>query len=249
MSSDETILEELHEDYDTLKNCWSDARKERAIDTRYALGDPWSRKDRKKREDNGRPCVSHDELRQYLNQAIGTVRQNKRGIKLDPDGKGASNKTAELHQDIIRTIETKCSASSIYISSGYEPALRGGYGFFKITRQYAHDDFDEEKPENNARLSDQEIVIKPILNPDSVLFDWDCKEADWSDARKAIELYRVPIKEFTTRWPGAKKVSFDGADIAKHPAWVNAKELTIASYWKVKSEFKTAYILKAAWSY
>jgi hypothetical protein len=229
-TKDEAELKRIRDRYNYLEKCWEETRKERAVDLRYLCGDPWDPKDRKAREDAGRPCISHDELRQYVNQAINNVRQNKRGIKVDPDGKGSDKKTAEFRQDLIRTIEYKCGASNIYITA-FEQAIRGSYGFFRITRCYVGDGFE------------QEIVIKPILNPNSVLFDWDCKEADWSDARDCFVLDWMTREEFKQKYSKAQVKDFTTEHMKIAAKWIQEKKVLVAEYWKIESEYVKRYQL------
>jgi hypothetical protein len=229
-SDDEALLKELREDHAYLTDMWSDAQENRATNMRYLMGDPWDPDDRKEREDAGRPVISHDELMQYVNQAVNQARLNKRGIKIDPDGEEATDDTAALHQDIIRTAEYKSNAQNARITS-YEHAIQGGYGFRKITHAYRPGSWD------------QEIQIKSIVNPDSILFDWDCKEPDWSDARKCFELELMPIKEFKRRFPKAEIKDFTSEHYEIAPKWFSGdrKQVLIASAWYIRSEWKTFY--------
>jgi Phage P22-like portal protein len=225
-------MKEIREKYDYLSEKWRKPQEERKTDLRYLMGDPWDPRDRKAREDVGRPCLSHDELRQYVNQAINSMRQNKRGIKVDPDGRGADDKTAELRQDLIRTIEYKCGAPYIYIASGFEQMIRGAYGFYRITRRYVGKTFQ------------QEIVIKPLLNPDAVLFDWDCREVDWSDARCCFVLDWIRKDEFAKKYPKAEKKSFSADDRKVAPEWIHEDKILIAEYWEVECKPMTLYELE-----
>ena len=103
-SGDEELLREIRDRYKYASDAWEEIRKERQKDMRYICGNPWDDKDRKVREDAGRPVVNHDELNQYVNQAVNNLRQNKRGIKVEPGGNGADGKSAGVRQDIIRTV-------------------------------------------------------------------------------------------------------------------------------------------------
>ena len=125
---------EIRDRYRAYDTEWSKIREERDTDIRYICGDPWETKDREARRDAGRPCINHDELGQYVNQCVNNVRQNKRGIKVDPEGDGSDEKTAELRQDLIRTIEYDSNAASIY-SSAYQDMVEGSYAFFRIARR------------------------------------------------------------------------------------------------------------------
>jgi hypothetical protein len=248
--SDEELLSEIRERYKSWDTTWQKIRKERAIDIRYICGDPWDPKDRKAREDAGRPCISHDELSQYVNQCVNSVRMNKRGIKADPRGFGSNEKTALLRQDIIRTIEYDCNGPSIY-ANAYQQMVEGSYSFFRISRRYVSERFIEEKDAAgalldvqamNQQLFHQEIVIKPIGNPDSVLFDPHCKEPDWSDARGCFVLERVPRQEFKRRWPKAQVTDFSWEHGQAADGWIFDDEIVVAEYWRTELSDKTVYM-------
>ena len=99
-SGDEELLQEIRDRYKYASDAWEEIRKERQKDMRYICGNPWDDKDRKVREDAGRPVVNHDELNQYVNQAVNNLRQNKRGINVEPGGNGADGKSAGARQDL-----------------------------------------------------------------------------------------------------------------------------------------------------
>ena len=229
MAGNEKLLKHISDRYDYLNKCWEAARQERATDLRYLLGDPWEPKDRRAREAADRPCINHDELRQYVNQAINSVRQNRRGIKIDPESDGADNETALFRQDLVRTIEYNSNAQGVYIT-GYENALRGSYGFFRITRRY------------RGRTFDQEIVLKTILNPDSVLFDWDCAEADWGDAKDCFVLTQMKKEEFKRRFPQAEIKDFTSEHRLAAPNWIREDDVLVAEYWRVESTYQPIYL-------
>ncbi|MGH9668274.1 MAG: portal protein, partial [Bryobacteraceae bacterium] len=176
-------MQEIRDNYAYGRDMWQEAREQRQIDLRYLLGDPWDEEDRKAREDAGRPCISHDELNQYVNQCVNSARQNKRGVKVEPAGNGATDKTAEYRQNHVRAIEYKSKAPAIYLNA-FQNEVEGGYGFCRISRRFVPGSFD------------QEIVVKPISNPDSVIYDPDCKEPDWRDAGWCFVLEPLPSREF-----------------------------------------------------
>lgn len=227
-SAGETLLQEIRDRYRYAVDSWEEVRKERQIDMRFICGDPWEPEERKARKDAGRPCISHDELNQYVNQGINNLRENKRGIKVEPRGNGASDQTAELRQDKIRTIEYRSKAQDVYLKAGQD-MYEGSYGFFRISRKYVLSNPDPEDP----RAFDQEILIKPIPNPDSVLYDPDCKEPDWSDAQWCFVVEPMSIDEFKRRWPKAEKTDFSAEDLRVAKDWIQDKTVMVAEYWKV----------------
>lgn len=238
--SDEELLQEIRDRYKQYDTAWSRIRDERNIDLKYICGDPWSAKDRKARDDAGRPAINHDELNQYINQTVGNVRQNKRGIKIDPAGEGSSDQTATLRQDLVRTIEYNSNAPSIY-SNAYQDMVEGSYAFFRISRRFVSDNLNVKH--NQAQIFDQEIVIKSIANPNSVLYDPNCKEPDWSDAEACFVLERVHKKEFARRWPKAQISSFSADYRTAYADWFPGDDVLVAEYWRVEKAYKTWYLL------
>ena len=117
-------------------------RREANKDMRVIEGNPWSDDDRLQRTDAGRPCLSFDELGQYMNQAINDVRQNKRGIIVTPVGGGATDKTAEFRQGKIRDIEYRSNAQQAYTTM-YGNAVQRGYGFLRLVPRYVQESVSE----------------------------------------------------------------------------------------------------------
>ena len=230
---DEDLLQEIRDYYRYFKTYWEDVRKERQIDLRYICGDPWDPKDRKTREDDGGLCLNHDELNQYINQAVNSMRQNRRGIKIEPRGNGATDKTAELQQDLARTTEYRSKAQSAYLR-GYQDMLEGSYGYFRVRRKYVVDDPEPDDP----RAFDQETEIAPILNADSVLYDPECKQVDWSDARRVFVLDPIPKDDFRQQYPDARKTDFTADDMKVAKDWIQDKTILVAEYWKVITTVK-----------
>jgi hypothetical protein len=229
---DEELLQEIRDYYRYFKTYWEEVRNERQVDLRYLCGDPWEPEDRKARKDAGRPCINHDELNQYVNQAVNSMRQNRRGIKIEPRGNGATDKTAELHQDIARTIEYRSKAQSAYLRA-YQDMLEGSYGFFRIRRKYVVDDPEPD----DERALDQEIEIAPIMNADSVLYDPECKQVDWSDAKRVFVLDPISKDDFKQLYPQARKTDFTADDCKVAKDWIQDKTILTAEYWKVETEY------------
>lgn len=233
-TGNDALLREIRETYDYFRDYWQDARKNRALNLRYLSGDPWESKDRKFREDNGRIAINHDELNQYVFQGVNNLRQNRRGIKVDPRRDGANDKTAELRQDLLRTSEYDSQALDVYLRSAQD-MYEGAYGFFRVTRDYAVASPAEDDP----HAFDQVICFKPIPNPDSVLYDPHCKKADWSDARKVIVVEPMDWDDYKAQYPDAETVSFSSEDMQVASAWIQEKKILVAEYWKVESTFRT----------
>lgn len=223
-TAEEKLLTEIRERWDYCVEQWQDIRAAAKEDMEFVRGDGWPPQERKAREDAGRPCLVFDELSQYINQLINDIRQNKRAVQVNPRGSGANDSTAELRGNMIREIEYKSNAQYAY-ATAFENSCQRSYGYWRIITRYVNDD-----------SFDQECRIKAIPNPDTVYYDPDCKERDCSDAEYCFVTDTMPRKEFSRRWPKAKKVSFTSDDMKTAPAWIKEQDIQVAEYWRVNHE-------------
>lgn len=226
-TSNKDLLKKIRQRYRYGMDKWRRNREEGQKNMRYVSGDPWEEEDKRARQ--GRPTVCPDELNQYVNQVVNTARQNPRGIKIDPAGGEATEDLANYRENRIRAIEYACNASQVYIN-GLQAAVERNIGYWKVSRIYVSDDSDE-----------QEIIVLPIMNPDSVLIDPDFKELDGSDIKWAFELERIPIEDFREEYPKAQLTSFTAEDFGGSDdagQWHDDKSILIASYWEEKTSMR-----------
>lgn len=215
--------QEIRELYADFSSEWNDIREEAKTDMRFVSGDPWEASDRKAREDAKRPCISLDELNQYLNQAINNIRQNKRAPLVLPKGEGSNDQDGDRRADIIRGIERESHGQGAYITA-FENALQRSYGFAGIVNNYT-----------TERSFDQKLSIRRFPNPDCVLITPNFKEADASDIDEAFVTDKLSKKAFKRKYPGAKAVSFN-AELAKDPLlgkWVSEDHILTAEFWRI----------------
>ncbi len=222
---DRELLATIRQRFSYATDCWRESKEERTKDIRALQGRIWSDEDEKARKDAGRPCLNQDELNQYVNQAVNNIRQNKREMKVAPDGDGATEATSNLQEDLLRTLQKNSRAANVYVKS-FQDMVEGSYGFYRIGRK--------RKPGKR----DQVITVKAIANPDSVLFDPDCKEPDWSDGKYCFVLDPIPRDEFKRRWPKAQKTSFSSEDARVAEQWIKDKTVLICEYWYLEEKDK-----------
>jgi hypothetical protein len=216
----ETLLQEIREDYTYFRDFWADNHKEMKTDLRFISGDPWEPDDRRNREDNNRPVLCPDELSQYQNATINNLRQNKRAIKVSANGSGATDKDAERRSAIISAIEYKSNAQGAY-TNAFENQINCGMGFFRITTKTISKE-DEVEPR-----------IKGIENPLSVLLDPNSKEPDSSDQKRCFVMDVVRKRDFLKQYPSATKQSFTAEDMTAAPDWFQAENILVAEYWRI----------------
>ena len=223
MDKNEELLKTIRQRFKYGIEKWRKNREDGQKNMRYVAGDPWDQEDKDARK--GRPTVCADELNQYVNQVVNTARQNPRGIKVDPAGDQATEELAEYRENRIRAIEYACNATQVYIN-GLQAAVERNMGFWKVSRVYVSDDSEE-----------QEIVLVPVMNPDTVVIDPDYKELDGADIKWAFELDRIPLDEFKTEYPNASIKGFKAEDFGEDSNyWIDDDSVQIASYWVVETK-------------
>ena len=227
--ADKELLLEIREKFRYYTDAWAKIREEGATDVQYSLGNPWSEKDKRERDAAGRPALSSDQLSQYLNQAINNLRQSKIGIKIEPQGNGANDKTAFINQGLIRGIEYDSNAQQLSYIPAFENAITRSYGFVRVTREYVSDGWE------------QVIKIKGIKNPDSVLYDPDVRESDWSDAKGCFVVDPMRKDDFKRQFPDAKIKDFGQQEMAAAPEWITSETVMVGEYLRVEYESVTAY--------
>lgn len=225
---------ELREEFEYATQEKADIRKAGSEDMRAINGDGWDPEERRLREEAGRPCIWLDELGQYVNQLINEVRQNKRSIKVAPQGRGATDKTAEVRQNLIRQIEYRSNAQQAYAVM-FENAAQRGYGYLRIKPEYT-----------SHRSNDQELRIEPIPNPDLVVEDPGFQRTDGSDWKFLYFGEEWTHAAFKRKFGEKAQISdFAGAlqANAKLSTWVKNSRVIVAERWRVVTKKKKLYMV------
>lgn len=181
-------LSDVRETYELDVQADDFNRKNAVEDKQFVAGEQWDPQVLQQRQ--GLPCLVINTIPQFTAQLVGDWRENKIGIKVLPDENG-DKAVADVRADLIRSIETKSRASRAY-DSAFESMLQCGDGDFRIDVQYATDD-----------VFDQEIVINPVDDALSVVWDRLSIDPTGRDANHCFVDDIIPLKEFKKRWPDA----------------------------------------------
>lgn len=223
---DAKLLKEIRERFTYACRAFKEIKDEAEIDMRYVTNQPWDPTDLMQRKGSGRPALCIPEIPQYLSQTKNQLRQNPRGIKIEPIGEGANDKSAEFRQNLIRGIEYDSNAQRNAYTPAFENCIERSYGFFRVTRKYV------------SGTDRQVCHLKGILNPDSVVYDPDYTEADWSDAMYCFVVEPIPWDKYKIRWPGAERKDFSTEDQTIAPDWIQSECVLVAEYWRVSMDKK-----------
>jgi len=231
-----TADEDLHAEgiriYNVAIERDSENRRSYEEDIRFArLGEQWPEAVRKQREDEGRPCLTVNRLPAFIRQVTNDARQNKPAIKFHAVGDGADEWTARVQDGLARNIEYSSNADVAY-DTALDNAVSGGFGYFRITTDYASDD-----------VFDQDIRIERIPNSLSVIPDAFCMDADSANWNDAFVEDTYAKDAFAARWPDADMTSFEGDHRDVADGWIDGEDIRVVEWWKRREEPATLLLL------
>lgn len=214
------LLAEGRKCFERARDKESNNRKNWIDDVRFArLGEQWPEGVKKQRQQEGRPCLTINRLPAFIRQVTNDARQNTPSIKFHPVGDEADQETAKILDGLARNIEYTSNADVAY-DNALDNAVCGGFGYFRISTDYADDD-----------AFDQDIRIEAIKNPLTVFGDPMSTCADSSDWNECFVTEMMSRDAFKKKWPKAEMVDFE-ADSHDGIEWFTDDEVRVAEWWR-----------------
>ncbi|MEI9890938.1 MAG: portal protein [Caulobacteraceae bacterium] len=215
------LLKEAKEAFELCVAREAENRAEALDDIRFArLGEQWPAEVRKRRELDGRPCLTINRLPAFIRQVVNDARQNRPAIKVHPADDAADPAVAQILNGLIRNIEYVSDADTAY-DTALDCAVTSGLGYFRVNTRYAGDDG-----------FDQDIVIQRVANPFSIFGDPNSTAADSSDWSLAFVVDSMDRERFKARYKGADAVDWDALGYSGLAApWRDDDRLMAAEYW------------------
>jgi hypothetical protein len=209
-----------------------DNRDRAQDDLRYLIGDQWPEEVRTEREGEGKPCLTINRLPQFVRQVTGQIRQMNPAVRVVAADSAASDEVAEIYAGLIKQIEYKSDAATIYEGAA-ESAAACSIGHWRIRADYA-----------DGMTFDQEILIERIHNPFAVFWDPLAKDPTRRDARYCFITEDVAKEDFRAQYPDA-----DMSDVTAENQmdairqWITAETVTVAEYFWIEQEEKEIALL------
>lgn len=200
--------------------------RDRALsDLKFMVGEQWPDEVRREREAEGKPCLTINALPQYVRQVTGQIRSVNPAIKISPGDQAASKDVADVYEGLIRYIENRCDASSVYEGAA-ENAAQSGIGWFRVRTDYSDD-----------MSFDQEILIERIHNPFAVFCDPLARETHRGDARYLFIAEQVGLADFKARYPDASPfdITADNRPVG-YEYWGSVDAVTVAEYYWIEHD-------------
>jgi hypothetical protein len=230
---DSKLIEEARARFKLAMEAEKDTRLLAAEDRRFRKGDQWPDEIKAAREREGRPCLTINKIPQFEQQVTNDQRQNRVSIKVHPVDDAADVETAKIYQGIIKHIEVASCAETAR-DTAFENAVRGSYGFYRVTTEFC-----------DPMSFDQDIRIKRIRDPDTVLLDPYAQEPDGSDAEWGFVFEDMPKDQFCAEFGESKLAKSSEWELEGRFAddWVKADSVVVAEYFYKDYETKTLVLL------
>ena len=190
--SDEELLKLAKLRFDLCVEFESANRDLELDDLKFVTGTQWPDSVKNDRVIDRRPCLTINKLPQFIRQITNDTRQNRPGIKVNPQNNTASEETAKIMEGIVRHIEYNSHADAAY-DTALEAAATSGLGYWRIVTEYS-----------DPMSFQQEILIKRIKDRMSVYMDPSYQEPDASDSIFGFVFSDYARDEFQAEWPEAK---------------------------------------------
>lgn len=216
------ILEEARRRFRRAYDWEATARSRFLDDLKFAEGDAYNNYQWPtgiQGERSKRPMLTINRVRQHNLDILNDARQSRVAVKVRPLRGGASYESAMILDGLIRHIEYISNADSAY-QLALKFAVQAGIGYIRLVTDYAGDD-----------SFDQEIYIRQVKNPLTVLLDPDITEFDGSDAKFGFVFTDMPRDEFDRAYPDFKDVASDPS-LGPEVSWGAGEQVRIAEYFR-----------------
>lgn len=199
-------------------------------DFKFLIGEQWPTEVKTERDAAGKPCLIINGLPQFVRQVTGQIRSMNPAIKVMAADGEASEDVAEIQEGLIRQIEYKCDAPSIYEETA-ATAAACGVGYWRVRADYC-----------DGLTFDQELLIERIYNPFSVYFDPLSKDPTRKDARYCFVIEEMETDDFRAQYPDADMEDFtsDNRGIFN---WGGVDTVTVAEYFWIEQTEKQIALL------
>ena len=227
----DALIKDAIEEFEDSEQASSFNRANYKEDTSFARGSKqWPVEVEKQRLQEARPVLTINKLPALIRSVVNESKQNKPAIEVAPVDNGADVNTAQIINGIIRSIERNSNAQVAY-GTAVDQAVTGGFGFFRIDIDYAHQD-----------SFDLQAQIKRIPNALSVHWDTSSSEFDASDWRYAFISDHLSKEEYTKLYPDASMIAWDSADIGGDTGnWLDDDQIRVAEYFKRVEKVRKLY--------
>jgi hypothetical protein len=234
---EEKLLKRGLEDFKAAAEAIDAQRKREIDDLAFDAGEHWPKELLEQRgtvrdpvtnrQLPARPSLTIPKLTAPIQQIVNRQREASLAIIVKPKSGGATQKTAERINGLIRHIQVE-SRANIARAWAYAHAVKCGRGFYRVLKTWANDgDMDVD------------LIVDRILNQSSVYLDPLHKQPDGSDAEHAFIVEDVAVARFKREHPKSKVLTAGEATLSTFGDWITydgtnqIKTVRRAEWWRV----------------
>lgn len=196
-------------------------------DLEFRAGNQWPTYAKTARGD--RPMLTVNRIPQFIRQITGDIRMMRPSIKVVPVDNRGDVKTAEKLSGLIRYIENRSDARSVYTDAA-DSQVVAGIGHFRIETEYAA-----------STTFDQEIRISSVEDGVAVIWDPNAKRPMRDDARWCHVPIDMSREAFEEAYPDASVEDF--GKVTNRGEWHSDDTVRVSEYWERRPEKKTLVLL------
>lgn len=218
------LLMEARERFRVSVDASRGQRAEAMIDQQFAAGIQWDADIQRRRDAQGRPCLTNNRIPGFVDHVTNNMRQSRPEIKVDPVGDGADEEIAEIRQGLMRHIAVQSRADIAYDKAFVNMCI-SGLGYVRVVDGWA-----------DGKVRDKDLFIQWVPNTFTVYEDPAASRPDWSDGRYKFVVEDLSLPEFKRRFRGKSAVSINEfQSIGDHqPYWLPGGKIRIAEYWHIE---------------
>jgi len=223
VSEKKDIVDEARKQYERARQREDQNILRAYDDLRFLAGEQWPPEVEQARRNEGRPCLTINQLPQFIQQVTGDIRQMRPAVKVVPVDDQGDPKLADLRSGLIRYIENRSDAEGVYFQTA-ESQVACGIGHWRILTEYADDSTFE-----------QEIRVAGIEDGISVLWDPDASRPTREDAEYCFVPVDMTHALFKKKYPKASLDAFDSTPGWRWLSeWWTDDHIRVAEYWLKK---------------
>lgn len=244
-ANEAAYLSEAQERARVAADAWQVNHTKWKEDMALVSGKQWPDEIVRDREADGRVILTMNQLPKYARQVLGDGKQNRIQIKVRPiegnrDARlrnmaGTQDYSyAEVMEGIVRNIEAVSRAERAY-DMALEHCVQGGFGWLRVMKRYARPDGFE-----------QDLIIRGVRNPFSVLYDPEAMLSDEPDFQGGMYAFvhtMVPTKTLEKQYGETfADVDFGNSSTEAQRWWYEKDQRRLAEYYYIEKK-PVVYVL------
>ena len=215
----QAIVDEALDRFETSSDAWSYCYDAALEDIRFVDSEDGQWDDSTRQSRVNRPCLTFDKLSSAVDQVVGQQLQMLPGVKIRGAEEGDQD-VAEIYEGLIRQIEQRSGRA---YKTAFKFSVKGGWGVWMIDHDYVDD-----------TSMNQDVILREIKNPFSVLFDPIIQVQELKECRYAFMFEDMDKDEFERLYPKAKTgVGERFYSTGNQRAWINEDTVRVADYFRI----------------